>query len=157
MQKVSVGQRRARLALRHDLVRRMSRVEDVAADLVALHSSDPVTVHLSAWARVQGFKPEDLETALYTRKTLLRMLGMRRTLFVVPLDVAAVMDEACTKGLVAGQRRRLVTMIEQQGIAKDGARWLDRVSARTLDALRARGEAAAVELTGDVPALAKKL
>src|SRR5204863_4233832 len=47
--------------------------------------------------------------------------------------------------------------IEEQGVAKDGARWLDRVSARTLDALRARGEAAAVELTKDVPQLAKKL
>jgi Winged helix DNA-binding domain len=125
--------------------------------MVALHSSDPVTVHLSAAARVEGFVPRDLEVALYERKTLVRMLGMRRTLFVVALDVAAIMDEACTKALVEPQRRRLVGLIEAQGIAKDGARWLARASAATLDALRARGEAAAVELSDDVPQLRKKL
>jgi len=157
MRKVSVAQRRARLATRHDLAAPVHAVETAARDLVALHSSDPVTVHLSAWARVRRFTTADLETALYERKVLLRMLGMRRTLFVVPPDVAAVMDEACTKALVARERRRLVSMIEGQGIAKDGARWLDRVAARTIDALRARGEAAAVELTKDVPQLAEKL
>jgi len=157
MRKVSVAERRARLALRHDLSAPAASVATTTSDMVALHSSDPVTVYLSAFARVRGFAPPDLERALYERKTLVRMLGMRRTLFVVPLRTAAVMDEACTKALVAAQRRRLITMIEGQGIAKDGARWLDRVSARTLEALRARREAAAVELTHDVPQLAKKL
>ena len=125
--------------------------------MVALHSSDPVTVHLSAAARVAGFVPSNLEAALYERKTLVRMLGMRRTLFVVPLDVAAIMDEACTKALVETQRRRLIGLIEAQGIAKDAARWLARAEAATLEAVRARGEAAAVELTKDVPQLRKKL
>src|SRR5512132_3520465 len=128
MRKVSVAQRRARLAARHDLAARVPAVEHATAGMVALHSSDPVTVYLSAWARVRDFTPADLETVLYERKDLLRMLGMRRTLFVVPLDVAAIMDEACTKALVAGQRRRLITMIQEEGIAKDGARWLDRVA-----------------------------
>jgi Winged helix DNA-binding domain len=154
---ISVAQRRARLGVRHDIAARASTVERAASDMVALHSSDPVTVHLSAAARVEGFTPRDLEDALYERKTLVRMLGMRRTLFVVPLDVAAIMDEACTKALVEPQRRRLVGMIEAQGIAKDGARWLARASAATIEALRARGEAAAVELTEDVPQLRKKL
>jgi Winged helix DNA-binding domain len=132
-------------------------IEHAASDLVALHSSDPVTVHLSAAARVEGFTPRVLEDALYENKTLVRMLGMRRTLFVVPLDVAAIMDEACTQALVEGQRRRLVGMIEAQGIAKDGGRWVERASAATLRALRDRGEAAATELTRDVPQLRKKL
>ena len=143
--------------MRHDLAARTATVERAVSDLVALHSSDPVTVHLSAAARVEGFTPATLEDALYERKTLLRMLGMRRTLFVVPLDVAAIMDEACTQALVPAQRRRLIAMIEEQGIAKDGARWLDRASAATLEALRARGEAAAAELTKVVPQLRKKL
>ena len=107
MRKVPVAERLARLGLRHDLARLVASVGTAASDMVALHSSDPVTVHLSAFARVRGFTPADLERALYERKTLVRMLGMRRTLFVVPLDVAAVMDEACTKALVPGQRRRL--------------------------------------------------
>jgi len=157
MRTISVAQRRARLGRRHDLAARTRTVEDAARDVVALHSSDPVTVHLSAFARVTGFTPADLEGALYERKSLVRMLGMRRTLFVVPLGVAAIMDEACTKVLVPAQRRRLIGMIEEQGIAKDGARWLDRARGRTLEALRARGETAAAELTGDVPALKEKL
>ena len=52
--------------------------------MVGLHSSDPATVFLSAWARVEGFEPEHLERDLYDRRSVVRMLGMRRTLFVVP-------------------------------------------------------------------------
>src|SRR5262249_30260406 len=109
MRKVSIAERRARLARRHDLAAPAASVEAAASDVVALHSSDPVTVHLSAFARVRGFTTRDLERALYERKTLIRMLGMRRTLFVVPVGTAAVMDEACTKALVPAQRRRLIT------------------------------------------------
>ena len=127
--------------------------------MVGLHSSDPATVYLAAWARVDGFNPADLEGALYDRKSLVRMLGMRRTLFVVSLDLAGVMDEACTKALAPGERRRLIQMLEAQGIAPDGEgnRWLDRVAAETLDALMAREEATARELTKDVPDLGAKL
>ncbi len=150
-------ERRARLGARHLLARRARSVERVAEALVALHSSDPVTVYLSVFARVARFAPVDLEAALYERKTLVRMLGMRRTLFVVPRDVAATMDEACTKQLAPAQRRRLVRMLEEQGIADDGEAWVDRVSERTLAALRERGEAAAAELTKEVHELRTKL
>ncbi len=127
--------------------------------MVGLHSSDPASVYLSAWARVDGFVPADLEDALYRRRSLVRMLGMRRTLFVVPVDLAAVMHEACTKARAPAERRRLVRMLEEQGVAAAGRgeRWLDRVASATLEALRARGEASARELTADVPELGRKL
>jgi hypothetical protein len=155
----STDERRARLGRRHHLARPAGSPEEAASDLVGLHSSDPVTVFLSARARVKGFVPGDLEAALYERKSLVRMLGMRRTLFVVPREVAAVMDEACTKALAPGERKRLVRMLEEQGVAPagKGERWLDRVAAETLDALEARGEAAARELTKEVPGLGAKL
>ena len=103
--------------------------------------------------------PADLEDALYHRRSLVRMLGMRRTLFVVPVDLAAVMHEACTKARAPAERRRLVRMLEEQGVASAGRgeRWLDRVASATLEALRARGEASARELTADVPELGRKL
>jgi hypothetical protein len=157
MRGISVEERRARLGVRHRLAVPAKTVEQVAEALVALHSSDPVTVYLTAFARVARFAPTDLEDALYERKTLVRMLGMRRTLFVVALDVAAVMDEACTKLLAPAQRQRLVRALQEQGIAADGSTWVRRVSHRTLAALRIRGEAAAVELTKDVPELRRKL
>ncbi|MGH2740245.1 MAG: DNA glycosylase AlkZ-like family protein, partial [Actinomycetota bacterium] len=99
MRTIGVEERRARLGLRHSLARPAASVEEVSAALAGLHSSDPASVYLSAWVRMAGFTPADLEDALYERRLLVRMLGMRRTMFVVPLDLAAVMDEACTKAL----------------------------------------------------------
>lgn len=127
--------------------------------MAGLHSSDPATAFLAAWARVPGFVPADLESALYDRRSLLRMIGMRRTLFAVPRDLAATMQEACAKALVPSERTRLVRMLEEQGVAKPGtgARWLRRVAEKTLDALAARGEATARELSRDVPELGAKL
>ena len=157
MQAIDVEQRRARLAIRHGLAEPFGSVEEAATRLVGLHASDPATVYLAAWARVQGFEHADLEDALYERRSLVRMLGMRRTMFVVPVDVAAVMDEACTKALAPPQRRRLISMLEEQGIARDASRWLRRVERATMAALRERGEATAAELTTSVPELGKKL
>ena len=157
--RIGVTERRARLGVLHHLAGPAPSVEEAAASMVGLHSSDPASVFLSAWARVEGFEPADLEDALYHRRALVRMLGMRRTLFVVPVELASVMHEACTKARVPAERRRLVRMLEEQGVvaAGRGERWLDRVASATLEALRARGEASARELTADVPELGRKL
>lgn len=145
------------MGARHHLAKPGSRVEAVAADLVGLHSSDPATVYLSSWSRVAEFAITDLERALYVRRSLVRMLGMRRTMFVVPRDLAAIMDAACTRALAPPERRRLIRTLEAQGIAPDGSAWLEGVEAKVLDALDARGEATATELTADVPELGHKL
>jgi len=159
VKRIGVEERRARLAVRHHLARSVASPERVAASIVGYHSSDPATVFLSAWARVRGFAPTQLEELLYDRRSLVRMLGMRRTLFVVQREVAAVMDAACTKSLAPGERKRLIRMLEEQGVAEEGTgeRWLLRVATKTLDALGTRGEATARELTRDVPELAARL
>ena len=125
--------------------------------MVGLHSSDPSSVFLSARARVRGLTHARLEAALYDRRSLIRMLGMRRTLFVVPRDTVALVEIACTRAIAPRERRRLIGWIETQGLATDGAAWLRRVSAATMRALRARGEAVATELAADVPELGAKL
>ena len=102
MRRIGAEERRARLGRRHHLARPARSPDDVAEGIVGLHSSDPATVYLSARARVAGFAPTDLEDALYEHRSLVRMLGMRRTMFVVPRDVAGVMDAACTKALAPG-------------------------------------------------------
>jgi hypothetical protein len=156
---IDVAERRGRLGTRHLLASPARAPEHAAAAVVGLHSSDPSTVHLSAWARVLPFKPGDLEDALYERRSLVRMLGMRRTLFVVPRHLAAVMDEACTKALAAAERRRLIRMLEEQGIVPPGrgGRWLQRVTTKTLSAIGHRGEVTARQLTADVTELGEKL
>jgi hypothetical protein len=88
VRRLGLGERRARLGRRHFLATSAPSVDAGAAALVGLHSSDPATVFLSSWARVDGFEPRDLEDALYVRRSLVRMLGMRRTLFVVPIELA---------------------------------------------------------------------
>jgi hypothetical protein len=159
MRRVGIRERRARLGARHRLASHAATVEEAAWTIVGLHSSDPATVYLSSWARVDGFEPADLEDALYRRRSLVRMLGMRRTLFIVPVELAPVMHEACTKALIPAQRARLVRMLEQQGVAPSGRgeAWLESVAAETLSAIASRGEATARELTADVPKLGAKL
>jgi hypothetical protein len=125
----------------------------VAERLVALHSSDPATVVLSVRARTGMKDVEPLERALYDDRTLARILAMRRTMFVVPVDVVPVMHAAATQALVPAQRKRAIQMVEDAGIAKDGAAWLRRAEEATLEAIVARGEATGAELTKDVPAL----
>ena len=157
MRTVSIDERRARLGRRHMLAAPAATVGEATAAMVGLHASDPATPFLSAAARVRAFAPTDLEAALYEERSLVRMLGMRRTLFVLPRDLAAIVEEACTKALGPPQRRRLIGWIEAQGVAEDAARWVDDVCGRTLAALEARGEATAVELSADVPELRTKL
>lgn len=157
MKLITTTERRQRLVARHHLLDRAVSVEDAAASVVGFHSSDPVTVFLSSWARVEGFQVADLDRALYEHRSLIRMLGMRRTLFVQSQEMAAIMNDACTRHLVPAQRSRLVSMIEDQAVAPDGEAWLQKVEEETLEALASLGEATATELTGLVPELGKKL
>ena len=157
MIRVTNAQRRARLGRRHHLASPAPNVEDATTALIGLHSSDPASVFLSARARARDFQVADLERALYEQRTLVRMLGMRRTMFVVDRDVAAVMDAACTQALAPAERRKLVQLVEQQGHASDGAKWLRRVEKLTMRALDELGEATATELSKAVPELKLKV
>lgn len=131
-----IADRRRRMSERHHLAGTGRSIEQVAGDLVGLHSSDPATVYLSLYSRLAGFRVADLEEALYERRTLTRVLGMRRTLFVAPRDLAAVIDASCTKALVAGERRRTVQLLEGEGV-QNAAAVLEAACAATLRALQA--------------------
>lgn len=98
-----------------------------------------------------------LESALYEERSVLRMIGMRRTLFVLPLELAAVVQAACTETILAASRRRYAKLIEGGGIASDGEAWIDEAGAQTMRALQDRGEAYASELSADVPLLREKI
>ncbi len=159
MSRIGEEERGARLGVRHRLAAATATPQEAAEAVVALHSSDPATVFLSAWARVGGFVPDHLEDALYERRSLVRALGMRRTLFVVPLELVPAMQSACAAAFVAGERTRLARLLEDQGVVRAGSgrRWVERVEAETLRALAARGQASARELAKDVPELGHKL
>ena len=48
-------------------------------------ATDPASVYLGLRARVSDLTPDALATALYGDRTLLKILGMRRTMFVTPV------------------------------------------------------------------------
>ena len=154
MRHLDAAERRRRLLVRHHLAAAVSAVEQVADDLVGLHSSDPATVVLAARARLDPFVVGDIEDALYERRTLLRMLAMRRTMFVVPLDLAAVLQSSCTNALVPGERRKLVSMLQEAGVAQDVDAWITGLEAETLAVLAEHGPLAANQLTKLIPDLA---
>jgi hypothetical protein len=159
---IDVEQRRARLGVRHRLATRARAdgPEAVAASLVALHATDPATVHLAAGARMRRAPGADLERALYDDRTLLRLLGMRRTMFVVTLDCAPVVQAACSVDIARTQRKLLERHLGEQGHPEnvaEPARWLAEVQECTLAALAARGSATARELSEDVPGLRQRL
>jgi Winged helix DNA-binding domain len=156
--RITAEERRARLA-RRQLLRGAGGCDSVAVTraLVALHSSDPATVFLSVRARMPGFCPEHLEHQLYNERLLVRVLGMRRTLFVVSRDLVPTVYAACTDLIAVRERRRLEKMIVESGIAKRPAAWLTRACKAALAALEARGEAFTREIAADVPMLAKRL
>jgi hypothetical protein len=88
---------------------------------------------------------------------LLRMLGMRRTMFVVPVEAAPVVEAACSSAIAALERRRSVKMLADAGIADDADAWLSSVEEATVRALTARSEATATELAADEPRLRERL
>ncbi len=155
---MSVEERRARVARRHFLAPGSAAGDPVelAGGLVGLHATDPATVFLAARARVQSLAIADVEHALYDDRSLIRMIGMRRTMFVLPIELAGMVQAACTDRILSAQRRRYAKLIEQSGIAKDGEAWLAEACAATVEALEARGEAYASELSTDVPRLRSK-
>lgn len=134
----AVAERRRRLLVRHRLAVPGRSVEEVAGDLTGLHATDPATVYLSLQQRLPGFKVGDLDAALYERRSLTRLLGMRRTMFVVPLDLAGVVDAACTRSLIVPERRRTVQLLEAEGI--DGGEALIADACAATQALLDNGE-----------------
>ena len=159
MRRIGVDERRARLSLRHHLAgAARAGVVEVARDLVGLHATDPATVYLAARARALDPGVAALEQALYEQRRLVRILGMRRTMFIEPVELMGVVQAACTDAIAAQQRRLLFDLIGRAGLADDPPSWVEDVEKVTLRALEARGGAATTgELAKDDPRLAQQI
>ena len=152
--KVSVAQRRARLVARHRLSAPAATSASATEAMVALHATDPVTVYLAARARTRSATVETVDEALYAQRRIVRMLGMRRTVFVVPASLLPVVQRACTDDVARQLRRRLERDLSNAGIGgTDAAAWLRDTEAGVLRALTARGSATGAQLAADEPRL----
>jgi Winged helix DNA-binding domain len=159
VERIAVDERRARLARRHRLSpgERADSALEVTRSVVALHSTDPATVFLSVHARTSKITAADIERELYLDRTVVRMLGMRRTLFVVPRDLVPVVHHACTRTIAVRERRRVEQMVAASGVSTQPAAWVRRAMATALRAVEERGEAFTSDVTNAVPVLAKRL
>ena len=155
MRTIDVVERRARLARRHRLAagHRAGDVADATESMVCLHATDPSTVYLSAWARVDGMAVPDLERALYVDRSLVKHLAMRRTLFVFPRATLSFAQAGASNRVADSERRRLIRHVEEAGLQRNGERWLTKAGTQVLTALSDEREATSSELRDEIPSL----
>jgi winged helix DNA-binding protein len=155
MRTIDVVERRARLARRHRVAagHRAGDVEEAGTSMVCLHATDPATVYLSAWARVDGMTVPDLDRALYDDRSLVKHLAMRRTLFVFPRATLTFAQAGASDRVADGERRRLARDVEKAGLQRNGERWLKKASEQVLSVLSDGREATSSELRDEIPAL----
>ena len=156
--RITDEQRRARLAVRHRLAAGAG-TDDVAAiadSVVALHSSDPASVYLSAAARMRTPALQPTSDALYEQRSLVRHHGMRRTIWVCTPTVARAMHAACTADIAEREWQQLTNWVGNSGI-DPAEQWLRQAADDTVAALERLGPVSARQLGKAVPALTTKI
>lgn len=151
----TVADRRARLARRHRLIDKASDPRSVVDAMVVLHATDPATVYLSAVARLAEPSIEAVAAALYDDRTIVRILAMRRTLFVGLVEELPMIERSSTDAVAASERKRLEGFLADSGI-DDPAGWLADAAAEVVEVMPADG-APARTITDLVPRLATKI
>jgi hypothetical protein len=125
--------------------------------MLVLHASDPATVYLSVLARAPAVTIADIARTLYDERLAVRMLAMRRTLFIVPRDLVAAVHHGASVGVAKQVRSRLVKTLQttptEPELPDDLDAWLTDVEGSTEAALIRRGEALANQLSTDEPRL----
>jgi hypothetical protein len=158
---ITVQQRRRAMVHRHHLAGDADDPAAVTRALIALHATDPASVYLSVLARSAVSTLADVADALYERRSLVRWMAMRRTLFVFPREDIPTVQAAVSTPLAAMLRRRLIRQLQCNGsdppIDGDVGRWLADLEDRTEDALARRGTATGTQLADDEPALTTRI
>ncbi|NIL74263.1 winged helix DNA-binding domain-containing protein [Rhodococcus sp. B10] len=152
--KITDAQRRARLVARQ--FADSGSPEDVVSSLFALHATDPASVYLSVLARARSLTVEDVRAAMYDRRSLVRIMAMRRTLFVVAHDDVPTVHAAASVGVAKTMRTRLIkelSTLPTEPVLDDVAAWLAQTEEETMTHLRSVGSATGAELSSAVTLL----
>ncbi|TMI16073.1 winged helix DNA-binding domain-containing protein [Candidatus Bathyarchaeota archaeon] len=111
---------------RHRLSKKTSlaALSSVPGDMAGAQAQVLLAGQMSIWPRVKGARLQDVESALWIERTLVRAWGMRGTMFLLPSDELSV--------FVRGSARRaaynLNWAIRHAGSKQDVDKLLDRVS-----------------------------
>ena len=157
--RIGTDERRARVGLRHRLApgTQVATVAEAAAALVVIHASDSPSVFLQARARMSTSSPDAIERELYEERSVLRVLAMRRTLFLARVEDVPMLHAAASLAVAATERKRTIGMLTAAGIGPDPGALLEELEAVGLAAVRERGEATTAELRAIDPRLSQKL
>lgn len=151
------AERRNRVGVRHALApgHAASDVLGAAAAVVALHGTDPASTVLSAVLRAPGTSPDDVVSALYDDRSLVRVLSMRRTVFAVPPELAV----ACLGSSLAvakDERRKLLKMLTLNDVGDPEAH-LAQAEAEALEVFAQHESVTTTLLSEASPLLATRL
>lgn len=151
----TAADRRARLVQYHRLssATRAKTAEDVGESLVAIHSTDPATVFLSVAARLDNPDPvAELERSLYHDRSLTRMHGMRKTIFVFPTELTPAIQASTTRGHAVRLRFEFLRDLALANPEWDES-WLTALEAEIIDYLTIHGEASGIAISKAIPKL----
>jgi hypothetical protein len=76
---------------------------------------------------------------------------------VVPVELAPVVQAACTRAIAVRERRKTEQFLREGGVTDDPASWLAAVEAATVAALAERGTALSTDLSAVLPELAERI
>ena len=121
--------------------------------IVGLHATEPTSIYLSAWARLEGFTRGDMDRALFDDHSVVRWLAMRRTLWVVAADDVSMVHQAAVPRLLGPEERRLHKLIVLGELADEAgaAARAARIEADILAVVAEQGQAYGTDISARVP------
>ena len=130
-------------------------------DIVALHATSATTPYLSLWARINDFRREMLDDALYERRNLAKVLCMRVTVHTVPRDEVPLFMQAYRSYVEkrTPPRFRGAGLLVQAGLCQEdeSADLLLHLQRRVISVLSENGPSTTQEIIQAVPELASKI
>ncbi len=155
---IDEDERRARLGRRHRLARESSAASpiEVARSLTAIHGTDPASTVLGIIARCPAAGIDEIEHALYDERSIVRVLGLRRTLFAVDWELAPSIWLSSSSTVVREQYRLLGRLLDASHIPEPEI-WLAEAERRLLAYLADRPGSTSAEIGAADPYLGYRL
>lgn len=126
----------------------------VARDIGPIRATPPTLPYVSLWARIKGFRREQLDLALYEERSLVRITRMRGRLYIVPSEEFTA-HHLVARPLLGHGLRDLDDLIhEARGEEEEtNLRSSDELAQRVLEIMSTRGPHTIAELIQLIPEL----
>jgi hypothetical protein len=128
---------------------------EVARSLTAVHGTDPGSTVLGILARTRDAQVAGIERALYDDRTIVRLLGMRRTVFAVDWKLAPAVWSS-SANIVRDQLRLLDRMLVASGIEAP-EQWIREAELRLIEFLETNPGSTSTEIAAADPHLGHRV